>query len=113
MVLDFWNTWCFICRTQMPAIVELAGELASDEVRFLGVNVFETGDPVSYWREGDYPYPTLLDGDALANALDLPYQPGIAVVDARGEVLFTQLGGTHDRAEKVRRAIAAARALGR
>ncbi len=112
LVLDFWNTWCYICRTQAPAIVELATELGSDEVRFFGVNVFETGDAAAYWRRGNYPYPTLLDGDDLAYALDLPYQPGIAVIDGRGEVVFSQLGGTHDRATQVRRAIGSARMRG-
>lgn len=113
LVLDFWNTWCYICRTQTPAIARLAAELGDPTVRFFGVNVFETGDPIAYWREQRYPHPTLLEGDDLARALDLPYQPGIAVVDATGKVIFQQLGGTHDRAEKVRRAITAAKAAAR
>lgn len=44
----------------------------------------------------------------LAQSLDLPYQPGIAVVDADGKVVFTQLGASEDRAERVRRAIRSA-----
>ncbi len=113
LVLDFWNTWCYICRTLTPAIADMAAEFDGDGVRFFGVNVFETGDPVAYWRERRYRHAILLEGDELAIALDLPYQPGIAVVDTEGKVVFTQLGGSPDRAQKVRRAIAAAKAAAR
>ena len=108
-MLDFWNTWCYLCRTQTPGIAALAAELGGEDVRFFGVNIFETGDPAAYWRERGFPFPILLEGEDLAAALDLPYQPAVAVVDARGEVVFTQLGASPDRTEKVRRAIAQAR----
>lgn len=104
-VLDFWNTWCFVCRSLAPATRALYEEVRSPRVRFFGVNILETGDPAAYWRDGGFPYPTLLEGEELGRALDLPWQPGIAVLGPDGRVLYSQLGGSPERTERVRRAI--------
>ncbi len=108
VVLDFWNTWCLLCRSMGPDTRRLAASLADQPVTFLGVNVFETGDPQAYWREVEAPYPLLLGGEELARALDLPWQPGVAVVDPSGRLVYKELGASPDRAEKIRRAIESA-----
>ncbi len=104
-VLDFWNTWCYLCRVLAPGTRQLASELSDQPVRFLGVNVFETGDSVAYWRDTGSPFPMLLDGDELAQSLDLPWQPGVAVLGHDGTVLWKQLGASPDRAESLRASI--------
>ncbi len=105
VVLEFWNTWCYLCRAMAPETHGLANDFAGRPVRFLGVNVFETADPLLYWRESGAPYPTLLAGDSLSLALDLPWQPGAAVLSPEGQLLWTQLGASHDRSEKIRRVV--------
>lgn len=104
-VLDFWNTWCPICRSIGPATRELAREFDGGPVRFFGVNLLETGDAVGYWNEIGSPYPLLLDGEELAVAIDLPWQPGIAVIGPEGDLLYKQLGASEDRIRRVRAAI--------
>jgi thiol-disulfide isomerase/thioredoxin len=105
VVLDFWNTWCPVCRSIGPDTRALARELADEPVRFFGVNLYETSDPAAYWREIGEPYPLLLEGEEVARALDLPWQPGIAVIGPEGTLLYKQLGASADRIEKVRAAI--------
>ena len=105
VVLDFWNTWCPICRSLAPATFELARSYAGRPVRFFGVNLLERNDPVAYWRSVDAPYPTLLEGDDLAMLLDLPWQPGVAVIGPDGTLLHKQFGASADRIEGMRSAI--------
>ncbi|MDX1645452.1 MAG: TlpA disulfide reductase family protein, partial [Thermoanaerobaculia bacterium] len=105
VVLDFWNTWCPTCRSIAPATHELARRLEERAVRFFGVNIFETGDPVAYWEETAPPYPMLLEGEELGRRLDLPWQPGIAVVGPDGILLHKQLGASPDRLERVLEAV--------
>ena len=105
VVMDFWNTWCYLCRTIAPATHQLAADLADKPVQFLGINVFETGDPVAYWRQAGDPYPLLLDGDEVARSLDVPWQPGAVVIGPEGSILYRELGASPDRAAKIRRAI--------
>lgn len=106
VVLEFWNTWCYLCRTLAPETHALARELAGQPVRFYGVNIFETGDPIAYWREAGEPYALLLEGDTLATQLDLPWQPGVAVIGHDGTLRWKQLGASPDRTAKIRRAVA-------
>lgn len=105
VVLELWNTWCPICRSIGPATHELARELDGEPVRFFGVNLLESGDPVAYWNEIGSPYPLLLEGEDLAAALDLPWQPGIAVIGPDRTLLYKQLGASKDRIARVRAAI--------
>jgi Thiol-disulfide isomerase and thioredoxins len=37
VVLNFWATWCFPCREEMPMLNKLAPELAERDVIFLAV----------------------------------------------------------------------------
>jgi thiol-disulfide isomerase/thioredoxin len=108
VVLDFWNTWCFICRAIAPQTQALHREFEARGVLFFGVNVFETGDPIAYWSKGGFAYPLLLKGDAAAAQYDIPVQPAIVVIGSDGQLLYNEVGATHDRAQKVRRIIHAA-----
>jgi thiol-disulfide isomerase/thioredoxin len=39
VVLNFWATWCFPCREEMPMLNKLAPELAERDVIFLAVSL--------------------------------------------------------------------------
>lgn len=105
VVLDFWNTWCPICRSIAPSTHELARSYLGRPVRFFGVNLLEQNDPVAYWNEVEPPYPLLLSGEDLAKRLDLPWQPGVAVIGPDGKLLHKQFGASADRIERLRTAI--------
>ena len=107
VVMDFWNTWCYICHKVLPESQELWKEFEARGVRFFGVNVVEAeeADPAKYWRDDGFPYPLLVAGEELAGVLDFPWQPAVAVIGADGRLLFAQLGASHDRADKVRQAV--------
>jgi thiol-disulfide isomerase/thioredoxin len=105
VVLDFWNTWCPVCRSVAPATRQLAAEFADQPVQILGVNIFETGDPLAHWQASAPGYPTLLKGEELGHSLDLPWQPAVAVIDGEGILRFKQLGASGDRTDRVRQAI--------
>lgn len=105
VVLDFWNTWCPICRSIAPATYELARAYRGRPVRFFGVNLLELNDPEVYWAEVEPPFPLLLQGEELANRLDLPWQPGLAVIGPDGVLLHKQFGASADRVEMLTDAI--------
>jgi thiol-disulfide isomerase/thioredoxin len=107
VVLDFWNTWCFVCRAIAPETRALERELRAQGVRFVGVNVFETGDAPGYWRGSGADYPTVLRGEELAVRLDVPSQPGIAVLDEEGRLRYLEVGATAERTARIRAAILA------
>ncbi len=104
-VLDFWNTWCVICRAQQPSMKRVVADYAERPVTFLGANVFETGDAAAYWQELGHAYPFLVDADPLADLYGVPWQPAVVVLGPQGETLLNLVGGSGDREEKIRTAI--------
>ena len=107
VVLDFWNTWCFICRNLQPQMKQLAADFADQPVTVLGLNVFETGDATAYWQARSPGYEFLVDADSVAELYDVPWQPAVVVIGPEGRVLLNMLGGDGDRGERVRAAVEA------
>ena len=109
VVLDFWNTWCFICRTIAPETRALAREVGGEDVAFVGVNVFETDDAAEYWKHSGATYPSVLAGESLARMLDVSGQPAVVVIDAEGRLRYVEVGATAHRTRHIRQAIEASR----
>ena len=104
-MLDFWNTWCIICRAQQPSMARVAADYAEQPVDFLGVNVFETGDASAYWDTLPHEYDYLPSGEDLADVYGVPWQPAVVVVGPGGQTLLNLVGGSGDREERIRVAI--------
>ena len=106
--VNFWAKWCGPCMSEMPEIVELAHDWRDEGVRVVAVNIdiatagmvpdpLRTPDEVRGFAELvgiDLPIVAFQgDWDALVDELDLPGPvPYTFVLNARGEVVDTQLG---------------------
>ena len=105
VVLDFWNTWCFICRSIAPQTRALERELAGEGVQFVGVNFFETGDAASYWKQSGAAFPSVVAGEKLAAMLDVSGQPAVAVIDSQGRLRYVEVGATASRTAHIREVV--------
>ena len=105
VVLDFWNTGCYLCHNALPQIDALATALADQPVTFLALDVWEQGNPVAYWSERGFSPRLLLDANDVAAQYGVTGQPAVVVVGPEGEVLHAQIGFTADRTQRVREAI--------
>lgn len=64
--LNFWTTSCVPCRTEMPAMEELAQRYAADGLSVIGIDVGEGADSVrSFVDEVGVTYPIVLDFDSV------------------------------------------------
>lgn len=67
IVLNFWASWCFPCRTEMPEFDEVAIE--HPDVLFLGVAIEDTEAPArEFAEEVQVSYPLGIDGDGTISA---------------------------------------------
>jgi len=94
VVLDFWATWCGPCKLAMPTLQKLHEKYAGKPVSIIGVNCMEQ-DPeeaVKYTKKEKFTYMQLLGGDDLATAYGVSGIPTLIVIDAKGNVLGSEIG---------------------
>lgn len=105
LVLNMWATNCVPCVKEMPALDEVADELA-DRVQIIGVNVFDTPDDAAAFATDlgvDYPQFTDPNG-ALSTALAITGLPATAFFDSDGRLVELHQGAY--TADELRSAIA-------
>jgi thiol-disulfide isomerase/thioredoxin len=62
IVLNFWGSWCAPCRAEAPALGQLARQLHSRGVRFVGVDIRDEPDSaLAFMQQFNVDYPSLSD----------------------------------------------------
>jgi thiol-disulfide isomerase/thioredoxin len=93
--LEFWATWCEVCKELMPRVAA-AQEKYGDRVKFIGINIAvgQTPEEVRNWlKVHDVPFVVLFDDEGVSvRAYDAAQTSYIVIVDAEGKVAFTGLG---------------------
>jgi len=108
VILEFWAFWCPNCKELEPALLSLQEKYGS-KVKFVAVavSVNQTRDRVkAYTAKHRYRHVTLFDADGFATqAYDVPATSYVVVIDARGNVVYTGLGGKQDLDAAIRKAL--------
>jgi thiol-disulfide isomerase/thioredoxin len=92
VVLDFWATWCGKCAALMPRLEKLHRKYRNRGVVVLGVNTWETDDPVATMKKKRITYGLLLKGEEVAAAYGVASVPVICVIGVDGRVVYYQAG---------------------
>ena len=113
VIVEFWATWCPICAELLPRM-EAAQRKYGDRAAFLvvAVAVNQSKNSVRRHLERDpMPFTFLWDGNGAAvRAFQAPSTSYIAVMDAKGRVVYTGVGEDQDIEAAIERAVGAARA---
>ena len=104
VVLNVWGSWCGECRAEAEGLVQASKELAAktdNQVAFVGLNTRDPSEApaLSYVREFDVPYPSLVDQDSklLLNFYGIISPsaiPSTLVIDAEGRLAAVVSGPT-------------------
>jgi thiol-disulfide isomerase/thioredoxin len=86
-ILVFWATWCPFCKKLLPGIAELDKKYRDQGLKVLAVNIKEDWKPEVYWRNHEYEFDTVLEGDEVAKLYGVKGTPGIVFIAPSGEVL--------------------------
>ena len=90
VVLNFWASWCFPCRTEAPGLRWVSEHYREQGVRFLGVD--ERDDQAAaraFVEEVGWRYPTAFDpAGSLADDYRLIGLPTTFIVDPRGTIRY-------------------------
>jgi thiol-disulfide isomerase/thioredoxin len=100
VVVNQWASWCPPCRAEIPLFQKAAKELQA-KVAFLGIDMQDSRGPAEdFLAELPMPYPSIWDPDAAAISSlgGGQVSPTTALVDERGDVVFTRQGQYPDLA---------------
>ncbi|HEU5358803.1 MAG TPA: TlpA disulfide reductase family protein [Gemmatimonadales bacterium] len=97
--LEFWATWCELCKALYPRMEAAAAKYGS-KVAFYGINVTVNQTPARvrrYLAEHHPPFRTLYDADGVGvRAYQAPTTSFVVIVDRHGKVVYTGSGGDQD-----------------
>jgi len=107
IVLNFWAPWCPPCRKEIPEFIQMQKQYRKQGLLFVGIAIDKKQPVQAFADETGMNYPVLLGGvkgvalsGAVGNRLGgLPYT---LVIDRRGKIAATELGGlTRQKLERI------------
>ena len=108
MVIEFWATWCPLCKQLEPTMVDVAKRYGS-KVKFIGVavSVNQTPERVKLYAEKHgLPLEVYYDRKgAAADGYDAAATSYVVIVDKAGTVVYTGLGGSQNLEAGVKKAL--------
>ena len=108
MLIEFWATWCSKCRELEPALLAAQRKYAG-RVKFVGVAVSVNQSPArvkAYAAKHGMKFDILYDADGNASdAYEAPATSYIVVVNRKGNVVYTGLGGSQNLDAAIRKAL--------
>jgi thiol-disulfide isomerase/thioredoxin len=107
-LIEFWATWCPNCK-QLEPVIERVAKKYGDRVRLVGVavSVNQSVQRVkAYHERHNLPLEVLYDRRGYAaDAYEVPATSYVVVIDTKGTVVYTGLGGDQDLDAAVRKAL--------
>jgi thiol-disulfide isomerase/thioredoxin/cytochrome c-type biogenesis protein CcmH/NrfG len=93
VVMDFWATWCPPCRLEGKLLEQVLEAFRTEKsVEFLAVNADEDPSVVSdFIKEAGWKVPVAFSR-GLDSALGIRALPTVLILDAKGRVVFRQVG---------------------
>lgn len=115
VVLEFWATWCGNCEELEPTFQAVQRKFAG-KVRFasIAVAINQSPERVRRWVARHQPGRDVFydnAGDA-AEEYDAPATSYVVIVDAKGRVTYTGVGGKQDLEREITKALGGSRAKG-
>jgi thiol-disulfide isomerase/thioredoxin len=92
VVLNFWASWCPPCRSEAPALEQVATDTSGLGVQFVGVDIRESGvsDGVHFVTAHKIDYPSFVDQSSrialLFRTSGVTSPPTTLVIDRHGRI---------------------------
>ncbi|MEO8562707.1 MAG: TlpA disulfide reductase family protein [bacterium] len=107
-LIEFWAAWCENCEKLLPTLQKVEAKYRG-KVKFVGVavSVNESANRVRlHVTRHNVPGLQLYDyaGDATAN-WDVPATSHVVVIDKKGKVVYTGVGGDQDLEAAIKKAM--------
>jgi thiol-disulfide isomerase/thioredoxin len=92
--LNFWGSWCYYCREEMPSIQQMYNKLKNKNFEILAVNVNDTPKEAGdYIKSNAFTFPVVLDLEYQASQIyGIKGFPTTYVIDREGYLIGKLIG---------------------
>lgn len=108
VLMEFWATWCPNCKELEPTLLATQKKYAG-KVRFVGVAVSVNQSPArikAYVAKHGIRHDIVFDANGkAAEAYDVPATSYVVVLNSKGNVVYTGLGGKQDLEAAIKKAL--------
>ena len=97
LILNFWATWCFPCREEIPNFQDLYAQYKSKGLEIIGISLDEGGSDVLKTFVKDYriSYPILIGNEEVTNVYGgIRGIPTTFVINRKGDIIKKYIGYT-------------------
>lgn len=96
VLLDFWATWCYPCREEIPHFVKFQQKYGDRGLQVIGVSMDDSPEPVpAFYQQYHMNYPVVMGnakiGESYGGLLGLPIT---FVLDREGRIAAKHIGAT-------------------
>jgi len=101
VLLDFWATWCHGCKEEIPWFAEFERTYGRKGFAVVGVSLDEDGWKAlrPFLAENHIPYQMVLGDDATAKRYGIESMPDTFLIDRKGRIAASYMGGLVDRTD--------------
>jgi len=97
LVVNYWATWCFPCREEMPGFARIHTKLSANGVQFVGISSDEPTKIDEFIQQTPVSYPLLVAGmntvtDSAKFGNNRQALPFTVVFDREGNLAMSKLG---------------------
>jgi cytochrome c biogenesis protein CcmG/thiol:disulfide interchange protein DsbE len=93
--LNFWASWCEVCKEEMPSVDALYGDMAQRK-DFVMVTVLYKDSPdnaFAYMKSKGYHFPVFIDPGNVARNFGVTGVPETYIIDKKGMLAKRVIGG--------------------
>jgi peroxiredoxin len=92
VLLFFWTTWCPFCRQELKKLNSKAGDLETDGLQVLTINVGESKEKViKYFKANAIVFKALVDENtAVSDLYRIGGVPTFFLIDTNGKVVLSE-----------------------
>ena len=103
LVVNYWATWCAPCRDEIPALMNVQRQFASNRVQFVGIAIDNASKVREFADEMRIDYSLLIGGlDTIDTSKNLGNSSGVLpftlVLDSSGKVRYAHAGAITEAA---------------
>jgi thiol-disulfide isomerase/thioredoxin len=106
-VIEFWATWCGNCKQLEPAMRAAVKKYPQVQFVTVAVSVNQSIERVKAWQQQNrMPGEMFYDRKGIVSGgYDVPATSYVVVVDSKGKIVYTGVGGTQNLDEAIRKAL--------